>query len=771
MCLEHAAAAPPSPWEGLGPGLQLCPTPAFLEDGGGRVRAANPALRALLGYPARDGDGACPDLPTLWCVERERTEAIARARAATGPVAVEAHLRRGDGRPEPCRCSARLIGAGDEARMLCFVEDAAGAERAEMSDANLRALIENTDAIIASYDRDIRLLVVNQPCRDAYRALFGVTLTPGMCTLDLFPAEQQGFWRESNARALAGETFTVEFEVPGPDGAAHIFESSFNPIRRGGEVVGFSTFTRDVTARKQAERRLVEAEARARAERNRLEVTLRSIGDGVIATDTRGHVLLLNTVAERLTGVRQAEAAGRPLLDTFRIVDARTRAARENPVDRALATGRPVELESNTLLLGRDGAEHVIADSAAPICTEDGQTLGVVLVFRDVTERHRMLEAIERTSRLESLGVLAGGIAHDFNNLLASMYGLVELARDGRGLAEVYELLGEAVATIDRARGLTTQLLTFARGGAPVKRVEALLPVLRQTAQFALSGSSATARLEAPDELWPCDFDRGQIAQVIDNLVINAVQAMPQGGVITVRAANALLGEREVASLPAGRYLRIAVQDQGCGIAPELRARIFDPFFTTKLRGTGLGLATSHSIIARHGGAILVDSEVGQGSTFTFYLPAATTAPAAAPAPPRARAQGGGSILVMDDDASVLGVLGSMLDRLGFQAVKTRDGAEAVRVFEETCAAGRCPRAVILDLTVSGGLGGKEAGEAIRRLDPAVPILISSGYANDPIVADPGAYGFSGSLCKPYCLNDLRELLASSIGLTPPRPA
>jgi PAS domain S-box-containing protein len=533
----------------------------------------------------------------------------------------------------------------------------------------------------------------------------------------------------------------------------HIAWHNVHRRRDDGMYLGTLSSGLDITERKLAEQRLA-------SEKENLAVTLRSIGDAVITTDIRGNVLLMNAVAERLTGFTQSEAAGQPLSACFRIIHQHTRAPCGNPVDKVLDSNQIVELENHTVLVAKDGREYAIADSGAPIRASDGSVCGVVLVFRDMTEKYRMVEMAQRTDRLESLGILAGGIAHDFNNLLGGIFGYLELAQLEATEPAVRQDLAAAAVTIERARGLTRQLLTFAKGGAPVKRGGNLVPVIKENVRFALSGTNVSCQLDLPDDLWSCVFDPVQVSQVIDNLVINAAQAMPTGGSIEIVARNIALKEGDIPPLAAGPFVKIHIRDTGSGIPPALLQRIFDPFFTTKQTGNGLGLATAYSIVKRHDGTILVDSQPGCGTTFTLYFPAAP-ALAAAPAPRQVPSQQGrGSILVMDDERALLDVTTKFLASLGYKVLTACDGREAIDLFVRTTSGNHDVVAVILDLTIPGGLGGKEAAAAIRQRDPAMPIFVASGYAQDPIMAAPKEHGFTDSLCKPYTRSDLSALLA-----------
>ncbi len=635
------------------------------------------------------------------------------------------------------------------------------------------------------------------------------------------------------------------------------------------------------------------------AEKERLRVTLHSIADGVITTDTEGSVVLMNRVAERLTGWTQAEAARQSLPNVFRIVDEVTGQTREDPASRVIATGVAAEQGRQTVLVSRQGTRRIIADSAAPIHDANGALLGAVLVFRDVTEREqaeaslrqseekfrtiieqttdgvmvtddagtiiewnpamaavtgigrekalgqaiwqlpiplragdvehafsqqgfhdlrarmvsggvpakssgfmpnaeihfargeetitayqtffpirtgktlrvgcilrdvterqRFVAALQKSDKLESLGVLAGGIAHDFNNLLCGIYGALELARSAEKDPNVLEYFDACVHSMDRVRALTKQLLTFAKGGAPVRHVGPLFPFVRTSVEFALSGSSVSCRFDIEPLLHDCNFDKHQVGQVIDNIVINAVQAMPKGGTLFVSAANVLVRAGEYPSLPEGEYVRLSFRDQGTGISPAILTRIFDPFFSTKPSGTGLGLATSYSIVRQHAGHISVESELGQGSEFHVLLPASRDVRSVPPPAPGVTHTGTGMVLVMDDDPDVRRVASQLLTRMGYTCRTAADGRDALVEYSRLVEEGGRWRAILSDLTIPGAMNGEEFVRELRKVDAVVPVIVSSGYADDPVMAEPVKFGFTGSLAKPYTMNELAQVLA-----------
>ncbi|MDH5298447.1 MAG: PAS domain S-box protein, partial [Desulfobulbaceae bacterium] len=544
------------------------------------------------------------------------------------------------------------------------------------------------------------------------------------------------------ARHKNGERFWVEISMKGSEIGGH------------GRVL---SVVRDITERKLAEDALA-------TEKERLAVTLRSIGDGVITTDVQGKVLMVNKVAEALTGWHQEEAEGRPFTEIFKIINEKSRTPCPNPVEKVMATGHTVGLANHTILIARDGTERSIADSGAPIRDRESRTIGVVLVFRDVTEEEKREEELLKVKKLESIGVLAGGIAHDFNNILAAILGNISLAMQFVTEEKTHQLLEQAEKASLRARDLTQQLLTFSKGGEPIKKLAAITEIIRESSQFVLRGSNVRCDYHFAEDLWPVEIDSGQISQVIQNIVINADHAMPEGGVIEVRCENAT--PEMTKRLPpnrSGPFIKITIRDEGIGIARSHIDRIFDPYFSTKSKGSGLGLAITHSIIKKHHGHIWVESEPGAGTTFSILLPAAEGQTVSARRQGDAIPQGGGGqrILVMDDEEMVRQISRQMLSHLGYEVVLARDGAEAIGLYEESMSSGQKIDAIIMDLTIPGGMGGKEAVNRVLTLDRQARVIASSGYSNDPVMANPGEHGFVGAINKPYQLKELLEILTA----------
>jgi nitrogen-specific signal transduction histidine kinase/CheY-like chemotaxis protein len=390
----------------------------------------------------------------------------------------------------------------------------------------------------------------------------------------------------------------------------------------------------------------------------------------------------------------------------------------------------------------------------------------MLLMLLDVTQREKTEEELRKGQRLESLGVVAGGIAHDFNNLLTAVFGHVELAKEhaGPGSLAAREL-EVALSALERSRDLTRQLLTFSAGGAPARKILPVRRILEDAARLGLGGSSLRARVDAEADLPPVEADEGQMSQLLNNLFVNARQATSGAGEIVVRARRRTVREGEIPGLAPGEHVEISVQDRGHGIAPEVLPRVFDPFFTTRATGTGLGLATSYSIARRHGGHIGIDSRVGEGTTVTVLLPAAAGAPSAeAPPLPEARAKRTLRALLMDDEPMVLKVGARNLARLGLDVETAADGMEAVEKFRRNRSEGRPFDLVVLDLTVSGGMGGAQALQRLQEIDPDVVAIACSGYFDDAVMSAPGQFGFAGVLAKPYLTTDLERVIAAVAG-------
>lgn len=390
---------------------------------------------------------------------------------------------------------------------------------------------------------------------------------------------------------------------------------------------------------------------------------------------------------------------------------------------------------------------------------------------RELEASRQLIENAQRTDKLESIGLLAGGIANDFNNLFSGVFGYIDLALDNTNDPSVSKYLEKALDVFNRARDLTHQLVTFSKGGAPIRKNDDIGRYIRESVLFTLSGSGIACEFFIAEDLNECDFNENEIRQVVDNVVINAMQAMTSGGALRVEIRNVTLTIENRVSLQEGDYIVVSISDTGIGIPPSIINRIFDPFFSTKKNGSGLGLATCFSIVKKHDGIVHVESELGKGSTFFIYLPSKRYITRSAKVAPIVNHTGDGLVVIMDDEEFILDILDQMLTDMGYEVVQTRSGEELLGKIDELEQAGRTIKACILDLTIPGGMGGRHAVKKLREKDPVLPLFASSGYSEDPVMTSPGQFGFTASICKPYRKFELASLLNSFFGESGTVPA
>lgn len=493
------------------------------------------------------------------------------------------------------------------------------------------------------------------------------------------------------------------------------------------------------------------------------QAALATLHEAVILADPSGRIVHLNAKAERLTGCPAATATARGLPKVFRLVTVEGGRSADDALDLALGSDEPERIETGHALVTDHGPPRPIAWTAAQVRDPDGRPLGVVVTFRDPSEMSLTPEELIRANRFDSLGQLAGGIAHDFNNLLTAILGGISQAKDNRD----YSILDDAETACLAAKALTRQLLGFAKGSAGgALQVVHPAEIMRDAVRVAAAGAVAKISLELDESAGPVEVDRGQILQVFQNLIINALQALPEpsAGTLWLRCSAVELSEQELPPLPAGPYVRMDVQDNGSGIDPANLERIFQPFFTTKKTGTGLGLATVVSILRKHGGQLGVESAVGSGTTFSAFLPVTDR-----PVESRVRrapglSQGTGRILLMDDDPKITEITGGMLSSLDYAFDAAKNGQEAIKLYQRYLNIGRPYDAIILDLTIIGGMGGEECFKQLRKLDPNVRAIVSSGYDNDEMARAYLDMGFCGYLTKPYRVTDVARILKSVLG-------
>lgn len=767
---------------------QIADAVLLIDRQGRRVLECNRACRELLGYDEGEMEG----ISIYDIVAHDRTSVdanLSRLEHSGRTIVGERRYRHRDGHLIDVDVSLTLIGYGGREAACAVARDIGDRKRQERRRLVIERLREEVWRMQTGREIDSLIELARTSLRSLGVAFdhFGLNLVDAH-SRDRFHVYSQTLDRNAMMPEIRADdvllsfwrggipVYRVDLDTEDPYNEREIIQANYGMQIRAVLDVPFShgtvainslrpqAFSDDdvalvselAAALSDAFRRTDDL-ARLAAQREHLMVTLRSIGDGVISTDAEGKVELLNDAAERLTGWSQADAQGQSLETVFRIVDQGTRQPCPSPVARVIEEGQVVALGQQVLLLSRDGSERLLADSSAPIRNPEGQIIGAVLVFQDVTMQRKTEQELARADKLESLGVLAGGIAHDFNNILTAITGHLSLAGlEATGSASLLRLVKQAEKAAMQAAGLTQQLLTFSRGGEPVREYVKIGEMIEEAATFVLRGSNVSVEFDLAADLHGVDGDPGQLAQVIQNLVINADQAMADGGRLWISAHN----------LPADGdrgMVRIDIRDIGGGIEPQVLERIFEPYFTTKERGSGLGLATAYAIMHQHGGDLAVQSKPGEGTTFTLTLPAATVQPDAAPAPVAATAVGGhGRILVMDDEEEICILLERMLAHLGYRSAFAQSGDEAVELYREAMPADPFD-VVVLDLTVPGGMGGAQTLTALLELDPNVRAVVSSGYSNDPVMARFEEHGFRGVVRKPYVLDQMAEALVKAL--------
>jgi two-component system, cell cycle sensor histidine kinase and response regulator CckA len=493
-------------------------------------------------------------------------------------------------------------------------------------------------------------------------------------------------------------------------------------------------------------------------ERRRYQELFEFAPDGYLVTDMEGLILEANSAAATLFNLGKVFLVGRPLALFVQSQERNHFRLRLNQLKKGSAIqNRDWEL----MMFSRKRAAFPVSLTVKPVIASGEETVQLRWLLRDITVRKQMEEELQKADKLESLGILAGGIAHDFNNLLTVILGNHSLAKMyAKKDEKVSRHLQEMEQAIKQTRSLTEQLLTFASGGAPLTKAVSIGSFIKEVSAFALSGSNVCCELLFTEDLPPVEIDSSQITQVISNLLINADQAMPEGGTIRISTGKvAVEGKDNTLPLQPGDYVALTIADEGTGILKKHLTKIFDPYFSTKKEGNGLGLTICYSIIKRHGGHISVESVEGKGTSFTVYLPVSGDK-AKVEVAKDTFLRGEGKVLFMDDEESVRQTAGEMLTFLGYEVELAADGAEAVRRYIEAFNSANPFDVVITDLTVRGGMGGKKTVHELLKFDSNVKAIVSSGYSHDALLSDYKKYGFCGVVAKPYRLHELGEVLS-----------
>ncbi|HXE97358.1 MAG TPA: PAS domain S-box protein [Dongiaceae bacterium] len=653
----------------------------------------------------------------------------------------------------------RYDAAGNITEMVGVGADVTERKQAEEAlrrgEAHLQVILEATADGILAVDAQGRTLLANRKFAEMWRipqALLDTADDEVMLSYVLTQLVDPDAFL-SKVRSLYDSADQDMDELHFKDG--RIFERYSAPLLREGEVVGRVWSFRDVTARRTGEEALRKSE-----EMYRLLTEISP--NAVTVADTSGNIRMANRQALALYGYEpDADVVG---LSVFDFVAPEDLVRAGQAFAGLMVTGFLADLEVS--LLRKDGSRFSAMTSASIMRDASEEPHLAIIVTTDITQRKQLEEERLKLQKMESLGVLAGGIAHDFNNLLQAIFGNISTARASYERGENgTHLLEQAEQALKMSVNLTTQLLTFAKGGQPILKELALTPVIETAASFALSGARCGCRLTSADGLWPVYADEGQIGRVVQNIVLNAGEAMSQGGTVQIDLANVTLPPAVHPTLKeGGRFVKVTVSDSGTGIMPEHLSRIFDPYFTTKGKGSGLGLAAAFAIVLNHGGALEACSEQGSGSTFSFYLPAYEGSGEKETRTTAATAARKGRILVMDDADSVRLAVFNMLRLLGHEGEAAEDGEAALIKIRAAMDDGNPFDVVILDLTVKGGMGGEKMMEYLPGIDPQLKAIVSSGYADNPVVSNYASYGFSAYLVKPYSIEALRDVLQGVMG-------
>ena len=651
-----------------------------------------------------------------------------------------------DGRLIPSEINSRVIRRGAATFIISICRDnterVKAEEKQQRSNALLAGTLDSTTDGILVVDDGGRISSYNRKFLEMWRIPEEIAASgdDNLALSHVLGAlkEPESFMKK--VRELYADKEAESFDVlEFKDG--RMFERYSIPLKLGGQSAGRVWNFRDVTERKKLEE-----------EQQIFKSLVENSTDLIGIATLDGRVFYLNEAGQKLAGLVGLEEVRRTRVRDF-VLEKHV-----DPLQKMLAS-----LSENGTWKGEARIRNFRTRTTIPIemhgfvikDNKTGQPIALATICRDITERKKMEEEMGRADKLNSIGILAGGIAHDFNNLLTAIFGNITLAKmHANRQSEVYMRLEESEKATQRARDLTHQLLTFSRGGAPVKKTISVQEMVKESAKFILRGSNVKCEFLFPADLWPVEADEGQVSQVLNNLIINAAHAMHDGGTVQVYCGNVFVA-RDDLPLTKGNYILISIMDHGFGISKEHLSKIFDPYFTTKQKGSGLGLSTSYSIVKNHGGHITVESDKGIGTTFQVYLPASGNGKPLPRSEEERVVEGKGKILVMDDEETVRDVARNMLECLGYSVTLAKEGTEAIAIYQMAMASGEPFDSVLMDLTIPGGMGGMEAVKRISEIDSKVKAIVCSGYSNDTIMANYRTFGFCGVIPKPYSLEQL----------------
>jgi two-component system, cell cycle sensor histidine kinase and response regulator CckA len=727
----------------------------YRTDADGLLIYVNPSGAALLGYDSTDEMIGRPNA-SFWMYQEKRPEMLDLMKRNGAVRDFEVVLQRRDGSPVTVATTSSYYydknGSilGVEGIFRDITERKKTEENLRLEQQFSKALLDSLPGIFYLYSYpEFKLVRWNRQ----HESLLGYNQgeIAGRSIFD---------WHSPEARIAVEQAVNKVMELGHDSIEAPLLSKDGTPVPFILTGVRLETQNRlylmgtgiDITERKRSEEELFR-------QNNLISTIFDSASEAIFAKDAAGVYISINKAGARMLGLTVAEVVGRTDAEFLPAEIARQFCITDQQI---ISEGVSSEREESGFL---DGCVRTFLSHKTPWRDNSGKIIGIIGVSNDITDRKEYEKEQQKMEKLESLGVLAGGIAHDFNNILTGIMGNISFAQMFIDSAhKSYKPLIEAEKASVRAGELAHQLLTFARGGEPVKKVVSLKHIADETVSFVLHGSNVKGIVNIPDSIHAISADEGQLSQVFHNIIINAAQAMPGGGNLDIHAENITLSASNSMNLPAGNYVSLSFADQGCGIPENELNNIFDPYFTTKPAGNGLGLASVHSIVCRHNGHIGVTSVTGGGTTFTIHLPSIGETYAdhrIETVKQAADNQIGGSILVMDDEEMILNLVAGMLEHLGYKVTKCLNGLEAIDKYRFANDSGTPFSAAIMDLTVPGGMGGREAAERILEIDPMACLIVSSGYSNDPIISDYKSYGFSAAVAKPYTVKELSKLLSS----------
>jgi PAS domain S-box-containing protein len=732
--------------------FEQSPYGVLVIDTQGHVLDFNDAAHRQLGYSREEfARLRIADLDPIQSPEEIRRSIEDIARKGKAEFEVKHRAKNGDIRDVQVITQALVISGQTVFHTIWrdITEQKRAQEAIKYSEEKFRTLFDSASDAIFILDLDGRFIDIN---RTAYKRLgYSKEEMLSMHVSRLHSPAFAGKVPERIALVREQGHAVVHSEHVRKDGTVMPVEINAKIIDYAEKKAIFSII-RDITERKKLEEAL-------RSSRDFIERILNTVDEAFIVIDRDYRIMMANNAYAAQAGMAIQDIIGNYCHEiSHRSSMPCFESGEECSIQQCFETGEPHSCVHRHT--SKDGSTLYVETKAFPLKDAAGNVTSAIEVINNMTDKHLLEEQILRTQKLEAVGLLAGGLAHDFNNLLQGVFGNISMAKmfsDKGGKA--YAMLEGAETALYQATNLTKQLLTFSKGGEPVKRVIDLPSLVDNAVKFSLSGSNVNYRSAVDDRLWPVEADDGQINQVIHNIVLNACEAMPDGGTVAIEMQNVTINEKNSLPLKQGKYVQLDIKDSGTGISASHLPKIFDPYFTTKKKGSGLGLATSYSIVTKHGGMITASSQLGVGSVFSIYLPASGKSIVPAEVQAGGLLTGKGRILIMDDEEIVRSVAGHMIESLGYEVDFSENGEQAIEKYSAAKRSNRPFHAVILDLTVRGGMGGKEAVGRLAAIDPEVRAIVSSGYSADDIISNYREYGFQEVLSKPYQIDVLGRVL------------